>query len=98
MQVVYPDGLALCFTGGTDSAVVLGRFGTIGQHLKTAAKVLNDGQVIADAAAFFRTMQKLGQGNRRDCHAAGVSVEGGQYFDGTPLQDVYDYIDIKKVT
>jgi hypothetical protein len=41
VQIIHPDGLAQLFQGSADSAVVLGGFGSVGQHIEATAKVLD---------------------------------------------------------
>lgn len=50
--------------------------------LLNSAEILNDGKVLTDPRAFLRAVNELGQGDRRDPHAAGVGVKDGENFRG----------------
>ena len=87
-HVVHADRLAEFFQGGANGAVVLRGLGAVGQNFEATAKVLDGGQVLAHAAAFFGTVQELGEGDGGHGHAAGV--EGGKHLDRSPLQHADD--------
>ena len=87
VQDIHTNGLAELFSPGADGAIVLRCLAAVGEHFEPAAKIFDDRQVFADLAAFFSTVKKLRQGDRRNRHAAGVLVKNGQRLLGAALQE-----------
>lgn len=89
VQIVDADGLTFAFQSGSDLAIVLGRFGPIGEHFETAAEVLHHRQIAALLATLFAAMQQFRQGDRGDRHMAGVAIEAAQKL----LRPSLDHVD-----